>query len=386
MISMLESCHKTVPGPLPAETRLEGSVEGLSPSQLSMHQRGDAAFNQVFTSATGLGPWFVANSCASCHAGDGKGTPFTVLTRFGQSDSTGNKYLDAGAPQLQHRALPGFEPESIPVGAPTARFMAPANTGLGYLELVSDDDIIHRADPTDSNADGISGRVNWCVLPAYVSLRPGALTVGGKYIGRFGKKASVYDLLQQTVNAYNQDMGITSLYVPAETYPMPQSEPEVSLTVVNELVFYLRTLKAPERRATEDADVISGERIFNETDCEHCHRSTFKTVSNTGIMALSEKEFHPYTDLLLHNMGNGLSDGYTEGSAAPDEWRTAPLWGLGLSKQSQGGSYFLLHDGRAHSIEEAIVMHGGEAFNSVEKFKALSGMQKQQLIKFLESL
>lgn len=385
-VMALQSCHKTVPRPPLDADILEGTVDGLSEAQLNLHQRGDVAFNEVFTTATGLGPWFVANSCASCHAGDGKGTPFTILTRFGQHDSSGNMYLNAGAPQLQHRAIPGHVPETLPAGAPSARFMAPANTGLGYLELVSDADLVAMADPGDADGDGISGRVNWCVIPGYIMPRQGALTSNGKYIGRFGKKASVYDLLQQTVNAYNQDMGITSVYVPHETYPSSVSEPEVSQTVINELVFYLRTLKTPLRRDESNAGVQEGARIFSLIGCESCHRSTLKTMPGGEIQALSAKEFHPYTDLLLHDMGKGLDDGYTEGNALSSEWRTAPLWGLGLSGQSQGGSYFLLHDGRAHSVEEAIELHGGEALKSRNSYMQLKQADRDNLIKFLRSL
>ena len=155
---------------------------------------------------------FVASSCASCHAGDGKGHPFTTLTRFGQTDSTGNHFLDQGGPQLQNRAIPGYLPEQIPAGANFAKFTPPGNTGLGFLELVSDSDILAMADPNDADGDGISGVPNYNNLPGFVSPFPDAIPRGGKFICRFGKKAAVYSLLQQTVNAYNQDIGITSSF------------------------------------------------------------------------------------------------------------------------------------------------------------------------------
>ena len=130
---------------------------------------------------------------------------------------------------------------------------------------------------------------------------------------------------------------------------------------------------------------MQGKNIFIQSGCESCHKQTLKTGSSTTI-TLSNKIFHPYTDLLLHDMGPGLNDGYTEGSAKTSEWRTPPLWGLGLSPNSQGGQYFLLHDGRAKSIEEAIQLHGGEAQKSREKFQQLSSQEKSNLVKFLESL
>lgn len=122
-----------------------------------------------------------------------------------------------------------------------------------------------------------------------------------------------------------------------------------------------------------------------QAGCESCHKQTLQT-GFSNIAPLSNKTFHPYTDLLLHDMGPGLDDGYTEGSATKSEWRTPPLWGLGLSPNSQGGQYFLLHDGRAKSIEEAILLHGGEATTSKNKFSLLSSADKQALLKFLESL
>jgi CxxC motif-containing protein (DUF1111 family) len=131
--------------------------------------------------------------------------------------------------------------------------------------------------------------------------------------------------------------------------------------------------------------VQQGQAIFGQINCAGCHRPTMQT-GYSPISVLSNKEFHPYTDLLLHDMGPGLDDGYTEGSAKTFEWRTPPLWGLGLSKNSQGGSWFLLHDGRAHSLEEAILLHGGEAANSRQLYQNLSQQDKQKLIRFLESL
>ncbi len=365
---------------------LDGPVEGLTEAENDMFLKGDIAFNDdVFTPANGLGPIFVANSCGSCHAGDGKGHPFTTLTRFGQSDTTGNQYLQLGGPQLQNRAIPGYTPEAIPNGATYSKILPPANTGLGYLDAVSDQDIILMSDPNDADGDGISGVPNWISPPWYCNERSGTITQNGKYIARFGKKSGAYDLVQQTANAYNQDMGVSSTYEPKDTYSKQEVDPEVSNTTLLNVVFYLKTLKAPVQRNKEDADVKAGKNLFFSIDCEKCHRSELKTGSSP-VKALSNVTFAPYTDMLLHDMGAALDDHYTEGSAKTYEWKTPPLWGLGLSKNSQGGSYFLMHDGRAKTIEEAILLHGGEAALSKTKFENLSNAEKAQLLKFLESL
>jgi CxxC motif-containing protein (DUF1111 family) len=383
---VLVACSKVLPAAPPDDELLDGPVEGLNGEQNQVFLRGDIAFNdEVFSPATGLGPVFVATSCGTCHAGDGKGHPFTMLTRFGQTDATGNKFLHLGGPQLQHRAIPGFLPELIPAGATSSKFMPPANTGLGFLDAVPDAALIALADENDVNGDGISGRPNWLSIPAYANARPGSIEQNGKYIGRFGKKAGAYDLLQQTANAYNQDIGITSQFEPFDTYSGHEIDPEVSAQTVQDVVFYLKTLKAPIQRNQNDPSVISGKQVFTDIGCAKCH--TPQLVSGTSpIAALSNKTFFPYTDLLLHDMGPGLDDGYTEGSATTAEWRTPPLWGLGLSKNSQGGKYFLLHDGRANSIDKAIELHGGEATQSRNNFQQLNAEQKRQIIEFLESL
>jgi CxxC motif-containing protein (DUF1111 family) len=379
------SCEKILPSGLPEEELLDGTIEGLTDAQLAQFERGDVAFREVFTKASGLGPVFVTASCGSCHAGDGKGHPFTTLTRFGQYDHTGNKYTLVGGPQLQNRALPGFEPEVIPAGATFASFTPPANTGLGFIELVSDATILAMADPNDNNRDGISGVPNYASLPDYVVVPSGAIPSQGKYVTRFGKKGSTFDLLQQTVNAYNQDMGITSALEPIDAHTLKEIEPEVSMNTVNDVVFYLQTLKAPIQRNAVDADVQTGKSAFIKIGCENCHKQTLKT-GYSPVPALSNQTFSPYTDLLLHDMGKDLDDGYTEGTAKTYEWRTAPLWGLGLSANSQGGQYFLMHDGRAKSIEEAILLHGGEALSSRNKYQALSTNEKVAIVKFLNSL
>jgi CxxC motif-containing protein (DUF1111 family) len=382
---LIGACNKTLP-PAPSENELlDGPLEGLTFEQQARFLRGDEAFGEVFTASKGLGPIFVANSCASCHAGDGKGTPFVQFTRFGQADTTGNKFLHLGGPQLQHKAIPGFTPEKLPIGAATTNLIAPAVTGLGFLDAVPDQNLIDLSDPNDLNNDGISGRPHWNTIPDYVQLRPNTIAQGNRYITRFGKKGGAYNLLHQTAGAYNQDMGITSIYETMDVYTMEEIDPEIATTVLNDVVFYLKTLKAPLRRNEGNVDVKAGENIFVQLNCNGCHTPSLQT-GESNIPQLANKEFYPYTNMLLHDMGPGLDDGYTEGYALTSEWKTPALWGLGLSKENQGGSYFLLHDGRATSIEQAIELHGGEAQQSRDGYIQLSQYEKKQLITFLESL
>jgi CxxC motif-containing protein (DUF1111 family) len=365
---------------------LDGPVHGLSEPENVRFVNGDIAFNdEIFIPENGLGPLFVASSCGSCHPGDGKGHPFTTLTRFGQFDDTGNQYQLMGGPQLQNRAIPGYQPEQLPDGVGFSKLTPPANTGLGFLDAVSDEEILSWADPGDTDGNGISGRPNWIDLQDYLFTRPGAVEQNGRYIGRFGKKAAAYDLLQQTAQAYNQDIGITSTFEPFDTHTGLETDPEISDKVIQDVVFYLKTLKAPIPRNIHQEDVSAGKKVFENIGCASCHRPEMKTGASS-IAALSGKTFYPYTDLLLHDMGPGLDDGYTEGTAETSEWRTPALWGLGLSKFSQGGGYFLLHDGRARSIEEAILMHGGEGEASRESFESLTDTDRSKLIKFLENL
>ncbi|HNV29806.1 MAG TPA: di-heme oxidoredictase family protein [Cyclobacteriaceae bacterium] len=382
---IVSACEAFEPG-TPAEFDiLDGPVAGLTEAENLQFLKGDAAFNaEIFTSQNGLGPLFVATSCGSCHPGDGKGHPFTTLTRFGQTDENGNQYLDVGGPQLQHRAIPGFTPEIIPQNATFSSFTPPANTGLGFIDAVNDAEILAWADPDDSDGDGISGVPNWISLKEYVAERPNSVPQNGKYIGRFGKKGATYNLLQQTASAYNQDIGITSSFEPVDTHSGLTFDPEVSNQTINDVVFYLKTLKAPAPRP-ESNSILDGKQLFTTIGCSKCHRPEMKT-GNSPIAAIANKAFYPYSDLLLHDMGTTLDDGYTEGSAKTYEWRTPPLWGLGLSKNSQGGQYFLMHDGRARSIDEAILLHGGEANQIRNNYQMLTADEKTKLIQFLESL
>jgi CxxC motif-containing protein (DUF1111 family) len=401
------ACDATLPGPADPSDELAGTIPGLSGPQVAMHLAGDEEFARIFSAEDGLGPIFVAASCESCHVGDGKGHPLFNITRFGADTGGGFDPMRAlGGPQMQDRAVLGYIAENLP-GAATgvARFTAPSVTGLGYLEAVDDTTLLNLEDPTDANADGISGRVQLVdstdLLARLVSLEAVAtsgppsrgIPIGGQYIGRFGKKALSVNLLQQIVTAYHEDMGITTDLIPDEIFN-PQvgaftgdaaPEPEVPASVVNAVTFYIKTLKAPPRRNTNDPDVIAGGVLFDNGPCAACHLPQL-TTGASSIAALDRVTFAPYTDLLLHDMGPELNDGYTEGRASTGEWRTAPLWGLGLATQSQGGSMHLLHDGRATSIGEAVQSHGGEGAASRLWYNGLTVTQRRQLVAYLMSL
>ncbi len=394
---VLFSCESLLPEE-PAENELlDGPIEGLTPEQQRIFLEGDIAFgDQVFTPASGLGPIFVASSCASCHVGDGKGHPSNALTRFSQTQNGVliDRLLDKGGPQLQHRAIPGFTSEVVPPEANgVSKVVAPAVTGLGFLAAVTDQTLLDLVD--QQRQEGIvSGEVQFVDAPDFFQPQPWQITNGsGQYIGRFGKKAVAINILQQVVGAYKQDMGITSDFDMEDPINFgvssdqidPSMDPELSAATVNSVAFYIRTLKAPIPRDQDNPEVLAGKTIFSQINCSACHLPSL-TTGISDILLFSEKEFAPYTDLLLHDMGSALDDGHVDGNEMSFEWRTPPLWGLGLSPDSQGGEFFLMHDGRAESIEESISMHGGEAEPMTEAFAALGATEKEQLIKFLESL
>ena len=403
----LTACDVLAPSAPADEEVLDGTIEGMTGSQVRQHVAGDVEFARVFAVSDGLGPIFVASSCDQCHAGDGKGHPVFNLQRFGRSGPSGfDPMPEFGGPQLQQRSIPGYPAEVVPTEATSiSTFNPPAVTGLGFLDAVEDETLIDLADANDSNGDGISGRLQLHepsdLIEAALQLErrgspdPSARgsRVGGRYIGRFGKKALTVNLLHQTVGAYQQDMGVTSDLLPEDLFnPAAGSrasdgagDPEVSSAVVANVVFYLKTLRAPSRRDEGDAEVLAGEQLFTDIGCAGCHVPTLRTGASE-IDVLDRVEFHPYTDLLLHDMGPELDDGYTEGRALTSEWRTPPLWGIGIQDAFQGGQALYLHDGRARTLAEAIDLHGGEGDASRSAFSALSPDDQARLIRFLESL
>jgi CxxC motif-containing protein (DUF1111 family) len=392
IIAVISSCSKIIPDMINPADGLCGPVS-LDNSQTILFSQGNDQFFNIRSSSSGLGPYFTANSCGTCHSSDNRGHPFTILTRFGQTDSTGNKFLAEGGPQLGAFCLPGYMPEQVPAGATSTRLIAPITAGVGFLEAVPDTEIVNNAIRNENNPDGVRGHPNYNTIPAYVTILNGSFQrADGKYICRFGRKASTYSLMQQVAQAYNHDMGITSTFLPLnpynyldETPTLPSSTPEVSNDDFNSVVFYVTCLQTPVQRNPTDPTVVAGNNLFIQIGCETCHKQTL-TTGYSPIAALSNQTFNPFTDLLVHNMGPGLDDHYTEGDATTAEWRTAPLWGLGLAPQVQGGNVYLLHDGRAHSIQQAIQMHGGEAAASAARFGQLSAQDQNAVLTFLKSL
>lgn len=406
IVACVAAACDVLPSAPDAEETLEGPIEELTSAQRARHFAGDAEFSRRFSVDEGIGPLFIATACEACHAADGKGHPLFNITRFGRS--TGGVFdpmLSEGGAQLQNRAILNYVAERVPDGATgIAVFTPPAVTGLGYLEAVDDTTLLALEDPTDADGNGISGRVQLIDAGGVVDqaaalgtdpIAQGArgTSINGRYLARFGKKAGTVNLLHQVITAYHQDMGLTSDLFPEDIVNVQVGglatddapDPEIPSNVVQSVAFYLQTLRAPPRRRAGDADVVAGEAAFAQIGCASCHMPALRT-GRSSIAALDRVQFHPYTDLLLHDMGPELDDGFTEGSATTAEWRTAPLWGLGLARAAQGGSMFLLHDGRATSIADAIRLHGGEASASRAAFEALSPAAQQQLIKFLESL
>ncbi len=406
-LPLLGGCDALLPS-APADNEvLDGPIEGLTSAQLAIFAEGDEEFNRSFSADEGAGPLFVASACGSCHVGDGKGHPVFNLTRFGRMvDGVFDPMRAQGGPQVQNRAVQRYVAEVVPDGVTgVAVFTAPSVTGLGLLEAVDDTTLLRMADPDDLDGDGISGRVQLLdendLIVEVTSLDAVAdeggptrgIPIGGKYIGRFGKKGITVNLLHQTVTAYHEDMGLTTDLIPQDLFNRQVGtfasddvpDPEIGSSTVSAVVFYLKTLRPPPRRNADAPDVVAGEALFAQAGCARCHTPVLRTGASP-IGPLNRVEFHPYTDLLLHDLGPEVDDGYTEGIALTSEWRTPPLWGVGLAAASQGGRIHLMHDGRAPGFREAIELHGGEGSASRAGFRAFSPEQQEQLIRFLESL
>lgn len=379
----------------PDETTIfDGPIEGLTPVQLRAFFDGDEAFSEVFNVQTGLGPIFNNTACVNCHPADGRAHPSTNLIRFGRDNGGVFDYmLEVGGPQLQNRSIPGYPAEVFPVDA-TGRSErgGPIVTGLGLIEAIPDATILANEDPNDG--DGISGRANFVEAPDYLQVAPGKVIRGGKYLGRFGRKATSIALLQQTVGAYKNDIGITTDFDPVEIFnPLVGGrigdnvpDPELSTETVNNVVLYLQTLRPPPRRNETDPIVVQGEQIFaQQIGCASCHIPEMQS-GFSPIDALAFKPVRLYSDLLLHDMGPALADHFPEGEATGTEWRTTPLWGLGIVENVLGGTPFYLHDGRTSDLIEVIDLHLGEAESARNSFFALPQSEQDALLAFLKSL
>ncbi|HYJ80183.1 MAG TPA: di-heme oxidoredictase family protein [Longimicrobiaceae bacterium] len=378
----------TTAAPDPGEV-FDGPLPGLTAAERAAFVRGDAAFGRPFSPAEGLGPIFNNVSCASCHSADGRGRPANALTRFG-SGSDLLRHL--GGPQLQDRAIPGAVAEQLPAGVAFSLRLPPPVFGMGLIEAIAEETILAFADPADVNGDGISGRPNWVTAPDYVP--PGEVGGGtAPRLGRFSRKAQVGSLMSQVTEAYHQDMGITSDLLPVENVnPLASgathaadrvADPELPMQELQAVVAYVRMLAAPAPGALTEQRQL-GQTLFRAAGCTGCHVPELRTGPNASA-ALSLQPVPLYSDLLLHDMGDALADHRPDAGADGREWRTAPLWGLRLMRGFLNGDAFLLHDGRARTVEEAILLHGGEALASRNAFAALSPAERAAVVDFVGS-
>jgi CxxC motif-containing protein (DUF1111 family) len=368
--------------------RFDQPVDGLDNGELGRFQRGDVQFHRGFSIVEGLGPIFNNAACSACHSGDGRGRPENILVRFSRGLDLA---LGEGGPQIQNRAIPGAQAEQLPAGVDVSRRLPPPVFGMGLIEAIPDSALLAYADPTDADGDGISGRPNWVTPAAYVpSDEPGGGP--GARLGRFGRKAQVSNLLQQSVEAYHQDMGITSRFRPRENLnplappgpdPDRASDPEVGEGDVRAAMDYIRMLAPPSSGEWNDSR-RRGQVLFSAARCGSCHVPSYRTGGHM-IDALSNRDAALYSDLLLHDLGEGLADHRPDGDADGREWRTPPLWKTRIVRQFLNGQLFLMHDGRAHSVDEAIRLHGGEAQAARDAYIAMPPNDRAALIDFVES-
>jgi CxxC motif-containing protein (DUF1111 family) len=410
---------------------------GLEREQELLFFVGNSFFNQNWVTAPastqardGLGPLFNARSCAGCHFKDGRGRPpregeeggTGLLLRLGLLEQAANgghlpdpvygdqiqDYAISGVPPegkivLETQELPGQFADGTPYSLlrPLYRIegagygplhpevlisprVAPQMIGMGLLEAIPEPVILSAGDPTDEDQDGISGRPNWVWDRAR----------GGVSLGRFGWKANQPTVLQQAAGAFLGDMGITTgLFLEqncGETYADCSAaptggEPEIEDDDLMKVVLYASSLAVPAMRDAEDPVVVAGAALFEEIGCAACHRPETRTGTHPTIPALSDQTIYPYTDLLLHDMGDGLADGRPDFEADGREWRTPPLWGIGLFATVNAHTRYL-HDGRARNLTEAILWHGGEAEAARDRFVELPATARDALLRFLGAL
>ncbi len=404
---------------------------------------GRALFNRLWVTAPastraadGLGPLYNARSCSRCHRENGRGRPPTVddaaedavslVLRLAVPATDGTAPEPVYGTQLQDFAVPGHVAEGrvrieyapltvvlaggtpVELRKPVYRVtnlgygplhpavqlsprVAPPLIGLGLLELIEEKDLLARADPHDADGDGISGRPN----------RVWSAASGQSALGRYGWKAGAATIDEQNQAAFATDIGISAPLFPAGAGDCTEHQTaclqapngnspqyanlEADRQVTDLVLFYTRHLAVPARRNVDDGQVLVGERLFHETGCAACHVSQYRTATAADRPDLSDRIIRPYTDLLLHDMGEGLADGGPAGRADGREWRTPPLWGIGLTEQVSGHTRFL-HDGRARNLLEAVLWHGGEAEVSRDRVVAMDADERQALLAFLNSL
>jgi CxxC motif-containing protein (DUF1111 family) len=418
----------------------------LSERQRASVLQGRAAFNRAWvvpglsTGDWGVGPTFVADRCGACHREGGRGTVpkstneqllgLAVRVSVPGTDAHGGpRPLDNYGDQLQNRALQGQTPElmfeyepvpaeadlyldwderivkladgtevslrsprlsienpafgPLPADTMTSLRLTPPVFGLGLLAAVPEQTLLAIAE--DQRRLGFNGRPNY----AWDAIN------GRMALARFGWKASQPSLRQQIAGAALGEMGVTSSLFPKQNCPdvqticrreAPGNEPELSDAAWDELELMLLGLGVPAARNLSDAAVQRGGILFEQMQCSVCHQPTLRTADYFArLPELSRQTFHAYTDLLLHDMGDGLADHRPDYAASGRDWRTPPLWGLGLSR-TVNGSTVLLHDGRARNVTEAILWHGGEAQRARDAFARLSKQDRDALIAFVNAI
>tara|TARA_R110000868_G_scaffold82956_7_gene234078 strand:+ start:62044 stop:63462 length:1419 start_codon:yes stop_codon:yes gene_type:complete len=402
----------------------------LNDSDLNLHLDGDFQFEAAFVTAPstineGLGPIFNNSSCVSCHPKDGRTSfPSTInaLSGFFLRTSIPGVANDGGPVavpnfglQIQNQAIFGYEPEGkfkvtftpiveiladgnqvtlqkpnysvidtyidFPSNALLSPRLAPPVFGLGLLEAIPESEILLHQDINDLDGDGITGKANYVYNPVSDATE----------LGRFGWKANTATILEQCAGAYSGDMGITTYLMPDETGDGQTNgndglgdDPEITEEILNQVAFYCKTIGVPAPRDLDNESVRKGAQIFESIACAKCHVPSM-TTGITTISAISNQKIFAYTDMLLHDMGDDLADNRPDFLANGNEWKTRPLWGIGLTEVVNGHTDFL-HDGRAKNITEAILWHGGEALASKNKFKALSTTEREALLLFINSL
>lgn len=397
-------------GAMTVSNRTSASFEqpagGLSTAALDRHAKADLVFDRTHVPlpgrpGAGLGPRFVAPSCVACHVRNGRGRAVAdeALVRVPQQAGFG--------PQIQNKAILGSEPEATvivqwqrfrdhgfvlrqpdvalipPGGEPLAATVkrslriAPPLLGMGLLEAVPETTISALADPEDTDGDGISGRAHWVPGPQ-----------GERRLGRFGWKAISASVREQSAAAYLEDMGLTTPAAASSDLDAAGRPADISNQELDLVTFYSQTLGAPRTGHRSRSTLVHrGLELFDQAGCTACHVPSLRTgrAPQAVVAALRDQTIWPYSDLLLHDMGPGLDDGVAELGATSREWRTAPLWGIGLTRKVNPQATFL-HDGRARSLEEAILWHGGEAAQSRKRFLALAPGQRQALLNWLQQL
>jgi CxxC motif-containing protein (DUF1111 family) len=375
--------------------------------------------NPIFSEQVGkLGPQFYASSCVTCHVNNGRGMPpepnvtiTNAVTKVGTASGAADSRLGGSLQPLRivggtsqagegsikldsYTLINGNYVDGTPyqLRKPNYNFSGPVPSnysvrgtpplvGLGLLEAVPESAIVAMADPSDVNSDGISGRAQTVTDPQTGDIR----------LGRFGWKAGMARIKHQIALALNIDHGVTNSIFPdpdcgtAQTSCGP-SGTELSNEDLALMERYVALLGVAARRSLNDAQAIQGEAAFQSAGCGGCHTPTLTTSSQHPFAELRGQTIRPYTDLLLHDMGPGLADNLPEANASGAEWRTAPLWSLGLTTGVSGGQEAYLHDGRARDLNEAILWHGGEAEAAKEAFRAMSTSVRAALIKFIQSL